>query len=128
MVSNATYLVQTPRTPNPYLFTAVVVSMLAISLFFHVSRNAPLKRRLWPIWLLITGFIFTVGGWWLGGPPVAMLFVLVSIASLYLNRRRMHFCDNCGRSVYRTLFEGPIRYCPSCGAALDQPGPGPRAA
>ena len=96
---------------QPSTFVLVVFCLLwgaGGSLFFHFHSNAPLKRRLYPAYVLISGAAFSLFLWRnsaAGGGAIA----LITLANLVLAR----FCDTCGRALYLWPF-GDV--CPNCGA------------
>ena len=104
---------------SPY-FIAIILVMMGISSLFWISRNAHLKRRLWPVWLVVSSALLTLFGWLLGGFPAALFMLVASILFGRINLRRIRFCDRCGRTVRSVpLFEPPAQYCPACGAPLN---------
>lgn len=90
-------------------------ALLAISsfLFFHFNRDAPLKRRVYPIFLIGSSVILvTFGAYASDGHPTALI-VLIPIVSLitFLNFRRISFCPRCGRTLYHRGSLGPASSC-----------------
>jgi hypothetical protein len=103
--------------PIPVIIFVAV--LMAGSLFFQLSRDAPLKRRLWPQWLLIVGAAFVVFGWLIGGPLMAVGLLVGSVVFRRLSMRHVQFCNRCGRTVNSVAFLNPAAtHCPSCGAVL----------
>jgi hypothetical protein len=92
---------------------------LSSSAFFFLSRNADLKRRLYP-WTLVLGWIFigTLLVAMRAPYPAIALMLAIGIPIAWVNRRMMHFCDHCGRTVRdRTPFS-QAAFCPRCGTHL----------
>src|SRR2546427_1001949 len=102
-----------------WIFWVLVGAAVGVSAFFQISRDAPLKRRWWPRWLLVTTVLFGLFGWYVAGVPVALFLIASSILMNWLILRRTHFCDQCGRTVSSySLFHTPARHCPECGASI----------
>ncbi len=100
----------------------VVWAALGISsfLFFHFCRNAALKRRLFPPFIVIIGVIFGCFIAYISHAYLQVLFLAIPTISLisFLNIRQTRFCDACGRTLYKQpLFSRP-QFCPRCGAEL----------
>ena len=114
---------QTTVGGNPMplpLFLVFVALSAAAALFFIFSRNAPLKRKLFPVWIFLGGFFFLLVLWYVlhGTPPLFYAFAAFVIISSWLNMRRIRFCDGCGRTVTPRRPGGLPPNCPSCGAKL----------
>ena len=85
--------------------------------FFLVNRNAGLKRKIWPWFVvgagvLFLGFVGFSGGYqilYFAGPAVALITIM--------NLRLVKFCDSCGKTIYKA-FLSPPKFCSQCGAQL----------
>lgn len=96
---------------------------LASFLFFNFNRDAKLKKRVFPVFIVGTGVVFAtfaayVTGWRLA--PLLIMLPLVGLITL-INLRSTKFCAGCGRTLYRQSFFGPTKFCPHCGSDLEQP-------
>jgi hypothetical protein len=85
--------------------------------FFFINRNADLKRRVWPwfvigVGVLFLGFVGFSGGYqilYFAGPAVALITIM--------NLRRVKFCDSCGKTIFQAFLSAP-KFCSYCGAQL----------
>ena len=96
-----------------------VVLGLAGFALFTLSRNAALKRRLRPPFIVGTAALF-VGYVYLADPGGEALYFVVPGVILvgWLNLRMTKFCDACGRTaIHPNIFTRP-EFCPRCGAKL----------
>ncbi len=89
--------------------------------FFVLSKNAPLKRKLWaPFVVVIFGSLFTylvvAAPNSSGGMRLMMAFI--GVLAIYLNVRAAQFCDGCGATL-RSSAIWRKTICPKCGASLD---------
>lgn len=97
-----------------------VVLGVSSFVFFHFNRNAALKRRIFPFFVIAVGIIFTAFLAYMTRGFPRVLFLAVPMIGLitFLNIRRTHFCDSCGRTLYsQPTFKRPA-FCPRCGAQL----------
>jgi apolipoprotein N-acyltransferase len=101
-------------------FATWVVLGLSSGAFFHFSKNAELKRRIWAPFVVGVGLLFTAFSWALVSPSAESGLVLVAVVALItgLNIRGTKFCDSCGKSVFASNPFSPMRFCPQCGATL----------
>lgn len=116
--------------PVGILFGAWMALCLAVALFYLLSRNASLKRKLHPVIVIGVGVVFvllllasaltsdTAAGMLLLGVPAIVAITL-------LNLRLVKFCDACGLTVQTSNPFRPTKFCPHCGGPLEQPGHGP---
>jgi len=100
----------------------VVVGLIGAStpLFFHLNRNAALKRKMWPV-VVVLGGTLTIGfAYYLMGVQQQVLYFTVPVVTLvcFLNIRGTRFCDSCGRTLYRQPMAPQFRICPHCGAQV----------
>lgn len=112
----------TPEQQQGFLIFSVCWVILGIAsfLFFYFNRNAPLKRKIFPVFVVATGFTFAAFlVYETRGEPRALSIALPMIALItFLNIRTTRFCDPCGRTLIRQpLFTRPS-FCPHCGARL----------
>lgn len=94
---------------------------LASFLFFRFNRNSHLKRKVLPIVVIVAGLIFGGFAYRLMGrfpPQVLYLMVPALILISYLNIRTTHFCDSCGRTLFRQPIFIRTPFCPHCGGEL----------
>jgi len=103
----------------PIFFVVWVFLSIGSALFFLLNRNAPLKRRVLPPFLISTGVIF-IGFVWLSGAPPAFLLIAVPGVALisFLNIRCIKFCDACGRTIHNQNPFSPSKFCSKCGAPI----------
>ena len=90
--------------------------------FLFLSKNAQLKRKLWPPFLILTGVLFVGFIWAMGAIPWQGMLVAVPLVALitYLNLRAVQFCDSCGSTVMsQNPFPLPA-FCSKCGSKLSR--------
>jgi hypothetical protein len=110
-----------PNEIFPIFFGVWVVLGLFSAGFFFLNKNAALKRKVWPPFVIATGVLF-VGFTMVMGFPSSMLFVVVPAVALitFLNLRAVQFCNSCGATI---MSQNPLSkpsFCSKCGAALGQ--------
>jgi hypothetical protein len=121
-IANATTTGEGKGLPIQFIaFMAVWVLLgLGSFLFFHFNRNAALKRRVWPVFIVAVGLVF--GGFMylsMGQQPqVLYLGVPAIILISFLNIRTTRFCDSCGKTLYQQPIFSRTQFCPHCGAQL----------
>ena len=109
----------------PQLFPAffAIWAMLGVgsAVFFSLNRNAALKKRVLPPFLIFTGVLF-LGFVFYTGAPKDFLYIAVPMVALImlLNMRTIRFCDACGRTLYNQNLFSPPKFCSKCGASLKQ--------
>jgi hypothetical protein len=114
-----------PVTGPPLEFVVFMVfwTLLGLTsfLFFQFNRNAALKRRIWPPFIIIIGVIFASFVWYTsGGRPEVLVFMLPAVALIsLLNIRLTRFCQSCGRTIRAQPFSSPGSFCKYCGAKLE---------
>lgn len=104
-----------------WLFGAVAAIAVPAFLFFHLSRNAALKRQLWPPFMIAFGLLFMAFGWFGAGEgdrAFALLWVAMVVLIVVLNIRSMKFCDDCGATQMNQNFLSPPKFCSKCGSEL----------
>lgn len=107
------------------VFTVFFVSWIALGicsfLFFQVSRNAKLKRSLWPVLVISTSIVFGCFVIYMTSPNRGILFIFIPAIVLIaiLNLRGTRFCDACGKTLHSQLISRR-KFCPFCGAVLQK--------
>jgi len=112
------------KTDKSGLFAVFLVFWAALAigsfLFFQFSRDAKLKRRVWPVLIIGSGVIFGSFVLYMTRGDTRILYIMIPAIILisFLNLRRTRFCDSCGRSLHwQPVFSRP-QFCPHCGAQL----------
>ncbi len=94
----------------------------ASALFFHWSRNAALKRTLFPIFWVVLALGWTAVVYRMAyrqDPEIFFVFVTLLILSSFFNIRMMRFCDACGRTLRpKSIFQRDS-FCRHCGSKLE---------
>ena len=100
-------------------FIIIWITFLVSGLFFWLNKNAALKRKLFPYFVLGAGLVM-VAFISLSKIPHQVLFVAIPIIVLisFLNIKSVKFCDSCGRTVHSQNPFSPAEYCQKCGAKL----------
>lgn len=109
---------QSPADGSAPLFFVFFATAGAGGLFFLLSRNAPLKRRLWPAWIVLVVLTFLAFAWGLVGPAAPLLLLVPVAVIIFLNLRNVRFCDACGLTVFNAGPFSRAKFCPGCGSAL----------
>lgn len=88
--------------------------------FFASSRDAALKRRLWPWANLLAAASFVALAFWASGPSVELApLLLIGVAGLTaFGFRTAQFCGRCGATVLSANPFARERFCPKCAARL----------
>jgi hypothetical protein len=106
----------------PIFFGVSIVLGAASSAFFLLNRNATLKRRIYPAFVIGVGVLFLIFVWLMAVPDdVSFFCVMVPgvVLITLLNIRNTRFCNSCGRTVFtQNPFASP-KFCSKCGASLD---------
>ena len=102
-------------------FVFWVVLGISAFLFFHLNRDARLKKKIYPWFVVGIGIIFaSFSAWMSDWQPFVFLVMLPMVALItFLNIRMTKFCESCGRTVYRQPLLGPSKFCPHCGSSLE---------
>jgi hypothetical protein len=92
---------------------------IAASSFFYFNRNAAIKRRVLPLFVIGMGTFF-LGILAMAGISARDFLIIVPFLLLisYFKLRTIKFCDHCGRTVGPLLFFFPPQRCHKCGAHL----------
>lgn len=94
---------------------------LAGTAFFFFGKDAALKRRLWPPYLIVTGVLFLVVVWMIDFPQQAMYVALPAVALItILNVKSAQFCDGCGKTLMNQNILSKAEFCSKCGASLSK--------
>jgi hypothetical protein len=121
-IANATTTDEGNGLPTQFIALMVIWGLLGLGsfLFFHLNRNAALKRRIWPVYIVSVGLVlgglmyFSMGRQrdvlYLGVPAI----ILIS----FLNIRTTRFCESCGKTLYSQPIFSRTQFCPHCGAEL----------
>ncbi len=115
-----------------FIGTWIVLGIIAFS-FFHLGKDAALKRKWFPRFVILVAVLFVLFSsalTALSSPSLGdmkLLVVVLPVISLitYLNIKLTKFCGKCGATLYPQSFLTPSKFCPKCGAELD-PKPGVR--
>jgi hypothetical protein len=101
-------------------FAVWVVLGLSSGAFFHFSKNAELKRRVWAPVVVGAGLLFLAFSWALVSPSAGSSVFIVAVVALItgLNIRGTKFCDSCGKMVHSPNPFSLTKFCPKCGAKL----------
>jgi len=101
----------------PLFFVIWAILGIGGAIFFYGNRDAALKRKIFPYFLLLIGIAFVGFTFYMQG-QVPIFMIVAVVAVLILNFRMTRFCDACGQMVVsRALFVTP-KYCQKCGAKL----------
>ncbi len=107
---------------NVFFTFFIVWVILGISsfLFLQFNRNAALKRRIFPGFVVGVGVVFGCFVAYMSRGHLQVLFVAVPMITLitFLNLRKTRFCDSCGRTLYQQPIFSSSQFCPRCGAQL----------
>ncbi len=110
----------TPNDLDSIIFGVWILFAVSGFIFFYVTRDAALKRRVFPWYVCLVAVLF-LGLVAANGASLGLLVIAAPLVALitFFNARRTRFCDSCGRTVTSHLsFERP-RICSKCGAPLD---------
>ena len=108
-----------PDTVFPiFLGTWIVLGIISFVIFF-LGKNAQLKRKLWPPFVIGAGVLFAVFVT-LMGFPLDTFYIMgpALILITYLNLTRTKFCDSCGKTIINQNFFAKPEYCTKCGEKL----------
>jgi len=110
-----------PGQVFPVFIGVWVVLGLFSAGFFFLGKNAKLKRKVWPPFVVATAVLF-VGFTWATDLPADALFIVVPVVALItiLNLRAVQFCNSCGATVMSQNFFSKPAFCSKCGAGLKQ--------
>lgn len=98
--------------------TWVVLGIISFAIFF-IGKNAQLKRKLWPPFVIGTGVLFIgfICAMGFGGQALYIMVPAVVLIT-FLNLRSTKFCDSCGKTIINQNFLVRPEFCSKCGAKL----------
>jgi len=104
----------------PILFGTWLVFGITGVVFFLLGKNAQLKRKLWPFYIIGIEVIL-VALVMLAHLPLTALFVMIPVLVLaaYLNLTRTKFCDSCGATILNQNFLTKTEFCTKCGERVE---------
>ena len=114
------------KTDKGGVFAVFFVFWIALGLgsflFFQFSRDAKLKRRIWPILIICIAIIFGCFVLYMTGGDARVLFIMIPAIILisFLNLRTTRFCNSCGKTLHRQPVFSRPQFCPYCGAQLHE--------
>jgi hypothetical protein len=89
--------------------------------FFFLSKNATLKRKVWPPFSVAAAILFVGFAWAMDAPPQMFVIIIPAVALVtLLNLRAMKFCDACGKTTMSQNLMSPPQFCSKCGARFEQ--------
>jgi hypothetical protein len=96
--------------------------------FLWLSRNAALKRAVFP-WVVIgAGVLFAFFAVLVSGEMWMLAAAIPAVTLIsFVNIRMTKFCDACGATLYNHAWFTRLRFCFKCGASLAQGGLGATA-
>jgi len=108
-----------PAQVFPVFIGVWVVLGVFSAAFFFLSKNAPLKPRVWPPFIVIVGLLFAGFTVAMGAPSQALLIMAPAVVLItYLNLRAVQFCNLCAATIMsQNPFAKPA-FCSKCGAKL----------
>jgi len=114
---------ETNSDPTLFPVFAVVWIILGVSsfLFFSISKNAKLKKRVltWLVWG--TGALFTAFVYYeTRASQIMFLVIPCTIFIGYLNLKFTKFCPSCGATLFSHNWFRAMKYCQHCGTSLDE--------
>lgn len=93
--------------------------VFASSVFFSLNKNAALKRRIYPPFVIAAGFVPVGLLAFLRVPAEFVVGAGIVIAALgALTIRTVKFCDACGRTAHSQNPFAPPKFCSKCGAGI----------
>lgn len=104
-----------------WAFTAVWILLASgnTALLF-LSKNAQLKRRVFPWATVLVGALFCVFMATITTPKFLLVIVPLVVLSCAVNIRMTMFCDSCGATLFHHNVFARLRYCSRCGASLQR--------
>ncbi len=88
---------------------------------FTLNKNAALKRRLRPPFVVATAVLF-IGSLYLMDPAGQLWLYMLPVIALIagLNLRMTKFCDTCGRTTIHPNIFSKAEFCSRCRAKLQE--------
>ena len=103
------------------LLVAFGIAAVAGGIFLQLNRDAALKRRVFPWYMIAMGVLWLVYAMTAGFPPWTFLLLAPWAALVvYATNRFIKFCDACGATQRMSKILRPPRVCSICGAPLDR--------
>ena len=104
----------------PVFFVVWISLGFAGFFLFYLSKDVTFKKRYFPWYLVLTGFLFIVFGLSMGLPLTIMYIMVPAVALItFLNIRSTKFCDACGRTIIDQNWFSKVEFCSKCGAKLN---------
>ena len=108
--------------PNeiPPVFVALWIALAIAGMWIsYGSRNAKLKKRLIPLFVIGSGILFAIFFLVMTRELLILLVFGPAVALIsWMNLRMIRVCDSCGRTVYNPYWFKKGGYCVKCGAKL----------
>lgn len=106
----------------------LAVLLIGSFLLFFRGRDAAFKRKWFPRFNVLVGsqFVFfattlpVLSSRWARGLASLIVVVPMIILISHINFRFTKFCNICGATIYNLGWPSPARFCPKCGAGLDE--------
>ena len=100
----------------PYVIAGILISFAGF-IFVRFSRNAPAKRIIWPLAVVLFGTSFlSVPA---HDPRFGWKFVALLSLPLSFMLLRYTFCSKCGETLDRKAFFRKPAFCSHCGTRLN---------
>lgn len=108
-----------PEEIFPIFFGTWIVLGVIGGVIFFVGKDAKLKRKLWPPFVIGTSILFIFFVYLMGfGGEVMYIMVPAVILITFLNLRSTKFCDSCGKTVINQNIISKSEFCSKCGSKL----------
>lgn len=106
-------------------FICWVILGISSCIFYIFNRNAELKRKFHPWFVIGAGILFVVFVIWNFGLKkeniVVFSFLIPAVGLItFLNIKLTKFCDSCGRTLYWNGYYCKMEFCSKCGAKLER--------
>ena len=103
------------------LFGTLAICFVLTCALLWLSKNATLKRRLFPYIASSLGALF-LSAFMAAGLPLENLYTFGPLVALavWLNIRAFQFCRACGATVRGGAFISRPKFCSKCGTELKQ--------
>jgi hypothetical protein len=108
-----------PDVVFPIFFGTWVVLGVIGFVIFSLGKDAKLKRKLWPPFVIGTALLFAFFVSLMGFPAFTFIFMgPMLVLIVYLQLKNTKFCDNCGKTIMNQNFFSKPKYCFKCGEKL----------
>ena len=109
-------------------FAAVWFAYILVGLPLFLGRNLALKRRYARPYIITSGILF-LAGMLLTGFPIFLIGIAAPFVGLitWLNLRQVHFCPQCGSTLWPYVPFTRPKFCARCGADLQSDSTSPAA-